>query len=134
MEMNRMRIAVVGDIQYRKGEDITEIAQDISALEPDTVIIVGDYGYWDGFGSYEVFREIENAFRQVKCRQFIPLLGNHDVQFEAGEVYMKKGTVAANYQQAFGQAPEKQAAGFRKLSDSLHSHGTAAQRGFLLSV
>ena len=40
-----MRIAVVGDIQYRKGEDITEIAQDISALEPDTVIIVGDYGY-----------------------------------------------------------------------------------------
>lgn len=101
-----MRIAVVGDLQYRKGEDITEIAQDISALEADTVIIVGDYGYWDGFGSYEVFSDIENAFRKVKCRQFLPLLGNHDVQFEAGEVYMKKGTVAANYQQAFGQAPE----------------------------
>ena len=50
-----MRIAIVGDLQYYEGENIDDIAEEIASLKPDTVILLGDYGYWDGFGCYEVF-------------------------------------------------------------------------------
>lgn len=103
-----MRIAVVGDLQYEKGEDISKIADDIKNLAPDAVILLGDYGYWDGFGTYEVFSEVAKEFNQIDCKYFVPIIGNHDVQNEAGERLIKSGTVAENYKKAFGKTPENQ--------------------------
>lgn len=103
-----MRIAVVGDLQYQNGENISLIADDIAALNADTVILLGDYGYWDGFGTYEVFSEVANEFKRIGCKYFVPIIGNHDVQNEAGERLIKSGTVAENYRKAFGIKPENQ--------------------------
>lgn len=103
-----MRIAVVGDLQYEKGEDLTEIVEDIAGLNADIIILLGDYGYWDGFGTYEVFSEISNSFKKSGCKHIVPIIGNHDVQNEAGERLVKAGTVANNYKKAFGFYPENQ--------------------------
>lgn len=103
-----MRIAIVGDLQYEKGEDISHVADDIEGLNPDVVILLGDYGYWDGFGTYEVFSEVAKEFERVNCKYFVPIIGNHDVQNEAGERLIKSGTVAKNYKKAFGRSPENQ--------------------------
>lgn len=102
-----MRIVIVGDLQYEKNERIDGIAADVNSLLPDVAVLLGDYGYWDGFGSYEVFAQIASAFRDVPYR-VIPLLGNHDVQYEAGEWKFRPGTVAENYKKAFGYLPENQ--------------------------
>lgn len=103
-----MRIVIVGDLQYQRGENISPIVDDIAGLNADTVILLGDYGYWDGFGTYEVFSEIANQFERIGCKYFVPIIGNHDVQNEAGERLIKSGTVAENYKKAFGMNPESQ--------------------------
>ncbi len=104
--MINMKIAIVGDLQYFEGESIDGIAEEINSLEPDVVILLGDYGYWDGFGSYEVFSQIDEAFKKLKCKTFLPLIGNHDVQYEAGGWRFERGTVSGNYTRAFGREPE----------------------------
>lgn len=103
-----MRIAVVGDLQYQKGENISLVADDIAKLNADTVILLGDYGYWDGFGTYEVFKEVYDEFSRIGCKSLVPVIGNHDVQNEAGERLIKSGTLAENYTRAFGMSPENQ--------------------------
>lgn len=110
-----MRIAVVGDLQYQKGENISPIADDIAELNADAVILLGDYGYWDGFGTYEVFSEVADEFERIGCKYFVPIIGNHDVQNEAGERLIKSGTVAGNYKKAFGMNPENQILEFEKF-------------------
>ncbi len=110
-----MRIAVVGDLQYQKGEDISLVADDIAQLDADAVILLGDYGYWDGFGTYEVFSEVANEFEKIGCKYFVPIIGNHDVQNEAGERLIKAGTVEENYKKAFRIKPENQILEFEKF-------------------
>lgn len=110
-----MRIAIVGDLQYEKGENISHIADDINNLAPDAVILLGDYGYWDGFGTYDVFSEVEKEFKRINCEYFVPVIGNHDVQNEAGERLIKAGTVGKNYEKAFGIKPENQILEFEKF-------------------
>lgn len=100
-----MRIVIIGDMQYEEGERIGSIAQDIDSLRPDIVILLGDYGTWENYGSYETFRAIREVFGGIHCQTLIPLLGNHDVQYEAGRGKYPKGTVARNYERAFGIAP-----------------------------
>jgi len=101
-----MKIAIVGDLQYWEGESIDEIVTDINSLEVDGVILLGDYGYWDGFGSYDVFSQVADAFSKLSCKVFMPLIGNHDVQYEAGGWRYERGTVTENYTRAFGRKPE----------------------------
>ena len=74
-----MRIAIIGDLQNDTIDNIKKVAEDISALSPDYVIAVGDYGMYDTMVTYENFSEIAKAFLDVKCKEFVPLLGNHDV-------------------------------------------------------
>lgn len=57
-----MRIAIVGDLQYEKGESISGIIDDINTLNPDNIIFLGDYGYFDGYGSPENFMDFAVAF------------------------------------------------------------------------
>jgi len=101
-----MRIVILGDLQYRRNEIIDGIVDDVKSLLPDVVILLGDYGYIDGFGSYEVFSHIASVFKEVQCQEFIPLLGNHDVQYEAGNIKWASGTVSSNYTRAFGFPPQ----------------------------
>lgn len=100
-----MRIVITGDIQYEEGEKIESIARDIDRLQPDIVILLGDYGTWENYGSYEAFQAIRDAFGSIRCQRLIPLLGNHDVQYEAGRGKYPPGTVSQNYERAFGTAP-----------------------------
>lgn len=99
-----MRIAIVGDLQYREGESVESIAQDIAELKPDSIIILGDYGYWRGFGSSEVFCHIAEAFSRTGCI-VVPVIGNHDVQWAAGGRRDPVGSVEENYLKAFGDYP-----------------------------
>lgn len=99
-----MRIAIVGDLQYREDESVENIALELKAINPDTVVILGDYGYWDGFGSYEVFKHIDTEFSKIGCK-VIPLVGNHDVQRAAGGRLAPVGSVEENYLKAFGDYP-----------------------------
>ena len=101
-----MRIAIIGDLQNDTIDNIKKVAEDISALSPDYVIAVGDYGMYDTMVTYENFSEIAKAFLDVKCKEFVPLLGNHDVQFENGEIKYAPGTVYKNYTDAFGFSPD----------------------------
>lgn len=101
-----MRIVIVGDLQFKRGESINDIARDISELSPDYTILLGDYGYWECFGSYEVFSEVSKAFKMAGVKKLIPLIGNHDVQNEAGERLVKSGFVWENFKKAFGYYPE----------------------------
>lgn len=101
-----MRIAILGDLQNDTVDNIKKIADDINTLSPDYVIALGDYGMYNKMGTLESFRDIAEAFRDVKCEKFVPLLGNHDVQFENGEIRCTPGTVYANYEKAFGCPPD----------------------------
>ena len=124
-----MRIAVVGDLQYEKGENISVVADDIAKLNADTVILLGDYGYWDGFGTYEVFKEVYDEFSGIGCKSLVPVIGNHDVQNEAGERLLKSGTVAKNYTRAFGMSPENQILEFESFRIfCLHTAGQISSK------
>lgn len=109
-----MRIAIVGDLQYWEGESVEDIVNDLITLNPDAVVILGDYGYWNGFGSYEVFSHINSEFSRIGCK-IIPLVGNHDVQWEAGERKVKEGFVRDNYLKAFGDYPVTQIMDFENF-------------------
>ncbi len=103
-----MRVTIVGDLQNDTFESVKKVALQINELSPDYVITVGDYGTWNGFGAYESFKEIADAFKAVKCRKFIPLLGNHDIQYESGEYRFSPGTISTNFEKAFGHAPDNE--------------------------
>ena len=109
-----MRIAIVGDLQYKEGESVEIIALDLADVKPDAVVIVGDYGYWEGFGSYEVFKHIDTEFTKTGCR-VIPLIGNHDVQRAAGGRLAPVGSVEDNYLKAFGDYPACQILDFESF-------------------
>ncbi|MBQ7915452.1 MAG: metallophosphoesterase family protein [Firmicutes bacterium] len=100
-----MRVVLVGDLQYRAGEKIDHIVDEINTLEADAVIVLGDYAYGEIFGAYEAFDTIAQAFKNLNCGTFIPMVGNHDVQHEAGECIYPNGRAAANYEKAFGKKP-----------------------------
>ncbi len=101
-----MRIAIIGDLQFGKGQRLGTLPEEIDALSPDLVVVVGDYGYGSAFGDYEVLSVAAEDLRKIRCKELIPLLGNHDVQWEAGEERYKAGTVRAAYTRAFGFPPE----------------------------
>lgn len=101
-----MRIAIVGDLQYEKTESLEDVAREIAALQPDYTVLVGDYGYWEIFGSYAAFQRVAAAFEKAGIAHPIAIVGNHDVQNESGERQMPCGTVAANYAQAFDCPPK----------------------------
>ncbi len=101
-----MRIAIVGDLQYEKGESISGIIDDINTLNPDNIIFLGDYGYFDGYGSPENFMDFAVAFKKLNCKNYIPLLGNHDWPWESGGRKLAKGTVISGYTKAFGYPPK----------------------------
>ena len=70
-----MRIAIVGDLQYEKDESLDTVAAEIAALHPDHTILVGDYGYWDIFGSYEAFHRVAAAFERAGIPRPLALVG-----------------------------------------------------------
>lgn len=100
-----MRVVLVGDLQYRAGESIDHVVEDVNTLHGDAVIVLGDYAYGEIFGAYEAFETIAKAFKALQCPVFIPMVGNHDVQHEAGECIYPNGRAAANYEKAFGKKP-----------------------------
>lgn len=110
-----MRIVITGDLQYEEHESIGKIAEDILSLEPDYVICLGDYGRWETFGSYQAFYEIGKAFESLEEERLIPLLGNHDIQYEAGRGKFPHGTIRNNYQRAFGFFPKNRVLEFEQF-------------------
>lgn len=103
-----MRIAVIGDLQYSQDESIENIVEDINSIKPDITVLLGDYGDWNKYGSYEAFSAIKTVFSKLNCKNIIPLMGNHDLQYENGLGKFPKGTAAENYKKAFGFYPENQ--------------------------
>lgn len=81
-----MRTVIVGDLQYKVQEDVTHIVDDIISLNADNVILLGDYGNCDNPNKFEEFANIANAFKKLKVKNFVPLLGNHDVQHEIMQI------------------------------------------------
>ena len=101
-----MRIAIIGDLQNDTSEHIKCAIDDIKALKPDYVITLGDYGMYGDIGTFKGFSDIADAFKDFPLKQYVPLLGNHDVQHENGETKFKAGTIYKNYTDAFGFPPE----------------------------
>lgn len=102
-----MRIFFLGDPQYSP-EDypaLRRIGLDIASASPDLTIVLGDYGIGADNGTGRGF---EDALGRIGPfpEATIFMLGNHDVQGEAGERYVPSGTVRESYRKAFGCYPE----------------------------
>lgn len=81
-----MRIAVIGDLQYAKGEEpliLRRLAQ-LADHRPDLAIAMGDYGRSDTLHTAQGFFDCAALLRDSGMK-VMPLLGNHDVEFERGQ-------------------------------------------------
>ena len=61
-----MRIAIIGDLQNDTIDNIKKVAEDISALSPDYVIAVGDYGMYDTSSLHKVIRLVMTMEFELK--------------------------------------------------------------------
>ena len=96
-----MRTVIVGDLQYRKHEDISQIVDDIISLCADNVILLGDYGNCGNRNKFEEFEYIAHACKRLNVENFVPLLGNHDVQHEIMQI-SPVGSAEEMLKNAFG--------------------------------
>ncbi len=88
------RLLVVGDLHYETAqhERLARAQQQLIALEPDTVVSLGDQGGYSHCGTRLSFTEGYDYFGGFGV-PFYPLIGNHDM--EGAEFKQDKEAVAA---------------------------------------
>lgn len=97
-----MRIALIGDLQYRDGEDerISRAMDQVAALQPDLAVSLGDYGGYGKLGMLQGFRECAEFLNRLHC-PVVPLMGNHDVEYRLDDGFDRDP--AAWYREVFGR-------------------------------
>ena len=98
-----MRIAVIGDLQFRRGEEesIAESLAQVRALAPDYAVAMGDYCVYGEPDRGARWRVCAELLEEMGVR-YMPLLGNHDTEFMEGA--RNELRIGAWYQAAFGRA------------------------------
>lgn len=96
-----MRIAVIGDLQLSPEEhdQLTQYIHQVNQQGPDLAVFMGDMGYHGRTGSLEGMQVARQVLSQLAC-PFIPLMGNHDVEYLPGE--QPERTPEQWYAQVFG--------------------------------
>lgn len=96
-----MRIAVIGDLQLSPEEhdQLAQYIHQVNQQSPDLAVFMGDMGYHGRTGSLEGMQVARQMLSQLAC-PFIPLMGNHDVEYLPGEQPVR--TPEQWYAQVFG--------------------------------
>ncbi|WP_164821417.1 metallophosphoesterase family protein [Paenibacillus koleovorans] len=98
-----MRIVVLGDFHIHKDEfDLTRQAiDDINGCSPDLVVPLGDFGCNATIGGVEGLEQAYGFLRRLEA-PLRPILGNHDMQRETGQVGLQpKGTMEKAFLSTF---------------------------------
>ena len=97
-----MRIALIGDLQFREGEQpaIRRAMEEIAAQRPELAVAMGDFGCQGRQGSAAGFHECADFLKMLPC-ECVPLLGNHDVEYRLDDAMEKDP--ARWYRDAFGR-------------------------------
>lgn len=97
-----MRIALIGDLQFREGEqpDIRRAMEEIAAQRPELAVAMGDFGCQGRLGKETGLRECADFLKMLPC-ECVPLLGNHDVEYRLDDA-MERDPVRW-YRDAFGR-------------------------------
>lgn len=100
------RIAVLGDWQYAigEGDTLTPYLENINTLRPDVTVVIGDYGDHNEFGTPAGIYAAARHFQALDCPTVIPILGNHDLQYEHRASRFPFGTMENALTDAFGLA------------------------------
>ncbi len=79
-----MKIALIGDLQYGRGEEgtVNSRMKQIGALNPDFAVIMGDFG-GPNIATAEGYRETVEFAKQLNCPYHV-IFGNHDVEYYPG--------------------------------------------------
>lgn len=77
-----MKIALIGDMQYRPGEEpvVFSYMEQLAAWGPELAVSLGDMGSGRMAGTKEAMAQCRAFFDTLPC-ETIALLGNHDVEF-----------------------------------------------------
>ncbi|MDO4739956.1 MAG: metallophosphoesterase [Eubacteriales bacterium] len=77
-----MRIALIGDLQYRKGEEaaVEKYMEQIAAWKPELAVSMGDMGSGREAGTKEAMLQCRAFLDRLPCETIV-LLGNHDVEY-----------------------------------------------------
>lgn len=96
------KIAVLGDWQYSPNdkEALYSCIKDINACSPNVVVQLGDYG--SSLGCPEGIKDAAEIFSALECKNFYPILGNHDLQNETGDNIYPHGYIENVFLNAFG--------------------------------
>ncbi len=97
-----MKIAVIGDLQFPRGEEglVAEGLAHLRALKPDLAVAMGDYSVYGAADRGEMWRECA-ALLDASGMPHMPLLGNHDTEYDPGQ--RARVTVDQWYRGAFGR-------------------------------
>lgn len=98
-----MRIVVLGDFHMHADQlDLTEAAmEDVAACRPDLVIPLGDFGGSGKIGRVAGLDQAKEYLDKIGA-PLRPILGNHDIEREAGDGPQPQGTMERAFLERFG--------------------------------
>jgi len=81
-----MKIALIGDLQYKPGEEQTVFSymEQVRAWQPELAVSLGDMGSGRQAGTKEAMLQCRAFFDTLPCETVV-LLGNHDVEYRPDE-------------------------------------------------
>lgn len=97
-----MRIVIIGDYQLENtSPEMTKAAmEDIRRICPDLTVVMGDFGDNEQMGKPEAIHTASRLLRMTGSA-VLPLLGNHDLQYEIGCGVLPHGLMEKTARQCF---------------------------------